>query len=96
VSPLLPALPQPAGPEINRQFVIERNGGHSLRDGGLRAPAPDVLAVTAVSYYGGAQFEVDEPDLPEGIDYAVWAKAVEPASRVGFADGLDFVDLFDD
>jgi hypothetical protein len=40
--------------------------------------------------------EVFRSDLPDGIDYARWSTVVKPSSRVGFADSLDFVDLFDD
>ena len=99
MSPLVPPVPVPVtttGPEINRHFVIDDGDGHRLRDGGVRAPTPDIIAVTAVTYYGGMQFDVDESDLPDGIDYALWSKAVKPASRDGFEDTLDFVDLLDD
>src|SRR4051812_33054322 len=99
MSPLLPAVPvsaPPAGPGINRPFVVERNGGPALRRGGGRGPAPDVVAVTVVAYYGGSDAEIGTPDIPEGIDYALWSQAVRPASRDGFEDTLDFVDLLDD
>jgi hypothetical protein len=97
MSPLLPIIPatvEPAGSTINRQFVIESNGGQTLRDGGGPAPAPDTRDLTSFHVFGfGLEFETD---LSEGIDYALWTKTVSPARREGFADTLDFVDLLDD
>jgi hypothetical protein len=34
--------------------------------------------------------------VSEPIDYELWARAVKPASRDGFEDALEFVDLLGD
>ncbi len=101
MSPLLPVVPatvEPAGSTINRQFVIEINGGQTLRDGGKPAPAPDTRDLMLFQVVGPTDRDIAdiEPDLPGGIDYALWSKAVRPASRDGFADSSDIADLFDD
>lgn len=104
MSPLLPIVPatvEPTGSTINRQFVIEINGGKTLRDGGGPAPAPDARDVTVfhvveLGWTDDEAIEIGEPNLPGGIDYALWSKAVKPASREGFAESSDIADLFDD
>jgi hypothetical protein len=107
MSPLLPAAPatiEPPGSTINRQFIIEHNGGHHLRDGGAPAPAPETREVTLfhiadvrmTSFGDDGELADIKPDLPDGINYAMWSKTVKPASRDGFADSSEIADLFDD
>lgn len=37
---------------------------------------------------GDIEQEIDRLKRAEGIDYALWSKAVKPASREGFVDAL--------
>ena len=102
MSTLLPVTPTPADSsattrEVNGQYVVADNGARTLRDGGPRAQAPEVVDVSVtLVVIEGERLEIGEADLPGGIDYARWSGLALPASREGFADPLDFVDLFDD